>query len=115
MADGNDDKKERAALPYSFDELIRTHSVPVLVEFFSRGRSAKPGRVIAEAARHFGSRLLTVTLDVDKHPEIAEEHGILAVPAFVMFFKGFVVMRYIGSDDPDELKQRIELHWPYMN
>ena len=44
-----------------------------------------------------------IKLDVDKHPEIAREYGVMTIPTIILFNNGKEVKRYTGFMSKDEL------------
>jgi thioredoxin 1 len=61
------------------------------------------GPVIEELAQEVtGSKI--GKLNVDEHPEIAEQFGIMSIPTIKVFKSGQVVKEYIGVQAKDLLK-----------
>ena len=44
-----------------------------------------------------------IKIDVDKHPEIAREYGVMTIPTIILFNNGKEVKRYTGFMSKDEL------------
>ncbi len=105
------------ALPKAFDDLIRNSDTPVLVDFWADWcapcRALAP--VVQQIAREYQGRLLTVKVNVDQKPEIAQRLGIQSIPTLMLFYRGHQLMRISGARNYEELKAAIELHWPYVN
>ena len=99
-------------LPKNFDQLIATSQVPVLVDFYATW--CAPCKIVAPvvkqlAAEHKG-RLITVKIDIDKKPAIAQKYGVSAVPTIMLFSGGRPVVTLPGARGYDELAQAIAPH-----
>jgi thioredoxin 1 len=101
-------------LPSSFNELIQTSQVPVLVDFYAEWcqpcKMVSP--VIKRIAKEYSGKLLTIKIDIDRKKNLALQHTIKGVPSIVMFFKGKELMRLTGAHPYDTIKSNIELFWP---
>jgi len=102
-------------MPKSFDELIQTATLPVLVDFWAAwcGPCFLVSPVIQQLAREYSGRLLTVKVDTQEKQHIAIKYHIASLPTIMMFWKGQVVMRLTGALPYDYLKQEIEKHLPH--
>jgi thioredoxin 1 len=105
---------QRDALPSSFDELVHSADVPVLVDFWADW--CAPCRMLApvvhKIAHAFRGRLLVIKVDTEEKPEIAGAYQIESIPTIMMFWKGEPVMRLTGAHPYDVLVAEIERAWP---
>jgi thioredoxin 1 len=101
-------------LPSSFQELIRTSNMPVLVDFFAEwcGPCKIVSPTIKRIAREYKGRLLTIKIDIDKKQQIATQYNVMSVPTIVMFFKAKELMRLVGAHPYEKIKSEIDLFWP---
>ena len=101
-------------LPPSFSELVRTAEVPVLVEFWAEW--CEPCRIVSPTvvriARDYSGRMLTVKVDIDRRPRVAEQYAIDSIPTIMMFWKGEPAMRLTGANSYQAIREEIERHWP---
>ncbi len=101
-------------LPSSFDELIATSDKPVLVDFWAAWclpcRAVSP--IVEQIAKEYSGRLITVKVNVDEKQHIATHYQIASIPTVMMFWKSQPLMRIIGVQSFDDLKQQIDAHWP---
>lgn len=101
-------------LPPSFFDLIKTSRIPVLTEFWAEwcGPCRAVSPVIARLASELSGRLLTVKVNVDKRPAIAESFDVDSIPTIVLFWKGQELMRLTGAYPYEAIKQGIKESWP---
>jgi len=89
----------------NFEAEVLKSDAPVLVDFWAPwcGPCQLMGPVIEELAQEVtGSKI--GKLNVDEHPEIAEQFGIMSIPTIKVFKSGQVVKEYIGVQAKDLLK-----------
>ncbi len=93
----------------SFDQLIRTSRVPVLIDFWAPW--CGPCKMIAPAvealAREFVGRAVVGKLNVDENPEVAGRFGIMSIPTLLIFKNGRVVDQIVGAYPAPELRKRL--------
>ncbi len=79
----------------------------VLVDFYADwcGPCQMMEPKIEELAEETDALILKV--DIDLHPELADEYGVNAVPTFVAFSSGKEKARSKGAQDKDKLKQML--------
>ena len=97
-------------LPKSFEELIRTSDLPVLVDFWAAwcGPCKMVSPAVEKLAKEFAGRLITVKVNVDQKQHIAAHYQIQGIPTIMLFHKGEPVMRTTGALPEDQLRQQIE-------
>ncbi len=101
-------------LPASFFELIRSSERPVLAEFWAEwcGPCRNVTPAIERLAREYSGRLLTVKVNVDAKPLIAQAYQVQGIPTIMLFWKGEPRMRLTGAYPYEALKQTLEQNWP---
>jgi len=79
--------------------LIARSSLPVLVDFFSNhcGPCVMMAPILEKLARRRAGELMVIKVDVDRHPEMAAQLGISAVPTFIVFHKNTERGRISGA------------------
>jgi thioredoxin 1 len=97
----------------NFQETILHSDVPVLVDFTADW--CPPCKMIApfvdELARKYQGKLAVGSLDVDIHPDIQQQYGIMGLPTLVLFHKGEPVKRIVGFQPRERLESQIT---PYL-
>ena len=97
-------------LDYSHDVLARSHTVPVLVDFWADWcgpcRVLKP--TLEKLAGEAAGRWELVKIDVDEQPELAAQHGIRGIPAVKLFHRGRIVAEFSGAAPEPQVRQWID-------
>ena len=98
----------------SFDELIGTADRPVLVDFWAEwcGPCRTVSPTIERIAKEYTGRLITIKVNVDKRPNIAGRYQVQSIPTIMMFWQGEPVMRLVGAQSYEQIKQQVDLKLP---
>jgi thioredoxin len=101
-------------LPPSFFELVRVSPVPVLVDFWAEwcGPCRIVSPTIERLARENHGRILTVKVNVDRRPQVAQAFEIQGVPTIMLFWRGEPRMRLTGAYPYEAILQNIQENWP---
>ncbi|MDJ0601521.1 MAG: thioredoxin [Crocosphaera sp.] len=95
----------------SFEELLATSTVPILVDFYATwcGPCQMMSPILEQVGTQMRNRVQVVKIDTDKYPGIASKYGIQSLPTLVLFKKGEPVEKIEGAMQASQLMQHLNL------
>jgi thioredoxin len=93
----------------SFQELLSSSNVPVLVDFYATwcGPCQMMAPILEQVSNQLKGRLQVVKIDTDKYPQLASQYQIHALPTLVLFKNGQPVERIEGVLPVEQIVPRL--------
>lgn len=103
-----------STMPKSFEELIHTSNLPVLVDFYADwcGPCKMVSPTIEKLSKEFKGSLITVKINTEKRQSIAARYGIQSIPTIMLFHKGAQLMRLQGAYPYEALRAELIKNLP---
>ena len=94
----------------NFDEEVLKAQTPVLVDLWAAwcGPCRMIAPVVEELSGHYAGKVKMGKLNVDDHPEVAAQYGVMNIPTLLLFKGGKEVDRIVGVVPKEELARRVE-------
>jgi thioredoxin 1 len=98
--------------PSSFDELLKTHPKPILVDFWAEwcGPCRMVSPVLEELAKEWKDRVTVIKINTDHKQQLAAQYNISGIPCIILFKNGKEVERIVGALPKPAIKSKIEPH-----
>ena len=98
----------------NFQSDVLESSVPVLVDFWAPwcGPCRSMAPEFERLAAGIGQEAILVKLNTEEVPEVASEHRIQSIPAFVLFLGGREIARTAGAMPASRLREFIRQSIP---
>ncbi|NDH64918.1 MAG: thioredoxin [Microbacteriaceae bacterium] len=83
----------------SFQADVLENSKPVLVDFWAEwcGPCRQVAPILDEISAEHGDKLEIVKVNVDNEPALAQQYGIISIPALQVFQGGQLVKQMVGA------------------
>ena len=96
----------------SFDEFIKTNTLPVFVDFWADwcGPCHAIAPSVKRLSQEYKGKLTVIKVNIDERPQIAANLGIQSIPTLMIFKNGTQVWRGAGSMPYEQLKAQVEKH-----
>lgn len=93
----------------SFQELISSPGMPVLVDFYADwcGPCKSMSPIVQQVAADYNGKLKVIKVNVDSNQAAAAQYRVQGVPTFILFRDGQQVWRQSGAMPANVLSQAI--------
>jgi thioredoxin 1 len=83
----------------SFQADVLDSSKPVLVDFWAAwcGPCRQVSPILDEISAEYGDKIEIVKVNVDNEPQLAQQYGIVSIPALQVFQGGQLVKQMVGA------------------
>jgi thioredoxin 1 len=94
----------------NFKSEILESKEPAIVDFWATwcGPCRMIGPVVDELSKTYAGKVKIGKLNVDDEGEIAQQHGVMSIPALLFFKDGKVVDSIVGAAPREQIVERIE-------
>ncbi len=92
----------------NFDQEVLKSETPVLVDFWAPW--CGPCQLMGPVIDELSAEVTTVKvgkLNVDEHPSIAQNYGVMSIPTMKIFKGGQVVREFVGVQSKETLKAEL--------
>jgi len=89
----------------TFQADVLSSGKPVLVDFWAEwcGPCRMVSPILDEISAEHGDKLTIVKVNVDEEPQLAQQYGIISIPALQVFQGGEVVRSIVGAKPKPQL------------
>jgi len=96
----------------SFDELLKSSELPVLVDFYAPwcGPCQLMTGILDKVSETMKDKVQIVKINTDNYPDLASQFKVYALPTLVLFKDGAPVDRVEGVIQADQLCDRLAVH-----
>lgn len=94
----------------TFDELVNSSDVPVLVDFWAPwcGPCKMLSPVIEEIADEYAGKVKVCKVNTDDHRDAAVEYAINAIPTVILFKGGQIEKKWVGMSTKQDITAEID-------
>ncbi|KPQ09324.1 MAG: thioredoxin 1 TrxA [Algoriphagus marincola HL-49] len=91
-------------------ELIQKSQDAVLVDFYADwcGPCQTMDPIIAEVLDELGGKIKLLKINVDKHPQLAQQFAVRSIPHYALFKRGKILWRKGGIMTKKDLHQSLK-------
>ena len=93
----------------TFDEVIKSADVPVLVDFWAEwcGPCKMVAPILDEIAQEHGEKVQITKLNVDDNPDVARRFDVMSIPTMIVFKDGEPAKRMVGARGKGQILEEL--------
>lgn len=93
----------------SFESEVLKSDRPVLVDFWAPwcGPCQMMGPILDQLEKDLAEKIKVAKVNIDENQDLANQYGIMSIPALFLFKDGKVVKQWLGLQNGDNLKEEI--------
>ena len=101
---------ELAVTTTEFQDKVLNSELPVLVDFWAEwcNPCKMIGPSIEQLAQEYSGKAKVYKVDVDHEGNLAQQYGVMSIPALLVFKGGKVVDRMIGAAPKPQIAQLLD-------
>ena len=95
----------------SFDDILRSATVPVLVDFWADwcGPCKMAAPEVRRLAQELAGKALVLKVDTEAEPQLAGRYRVQSIPNFIVFRNGEPVLQRAGVAPRSEMRRWLEV------
>ena len=96
----------------SFNELITSPDMPVLVDFYADwcGPCKTMAPILQQVAAENSGKIKVIKIDVDQNQAVAQQYRVQGIPTLILFHQGKILWRQSGVVPAQALNQVLRQH-----
>ena len=93
----------------TFDEVIKSAEVPVLVDFWAEwcGPCKMVAPILDEISQEHGEKVQITKLNVDDNPDVARRFDVMSIPTMIVFKDGEPTKRLVGARGKGQILEEL--------